>query len=61
MEGSKERREEKGGEGGGKEEIVTIGLSYKPALTMENTRTPSTLTEASDKYCKGKVGCFKHT
>lgn len=27
--------------GGGKEETVTVGLSYKPALTMENTRNPS--------------------
>ena len=32
------KREEKEG---GKEETVRIRLSYKPALTMENSRIPS--------------------
>lgn len=38
-----------GGGGERKEETVTITWSYKPPLTTENTRIPSTLTEASEK------------
>lgn len=32
-----------------KEETVVIRWSYKPALSIENTRIPSTLTEANEK------------
>lgn len=65
--GRRDKEERRGGEEEeqeGKEETVTVGLSYKPALTTENTRIPSTLTDRPVTKIinnKEKSGCFKHT